>query len=176
MRRQAVTACLTMTTLVFVGALTIAARAQSPAKASDGLALSEFKGYESWQAIAPSETPDGIKAILGNSAMMAAYQAGTPANGKAVPDGAMMAKIEWAKPPNDASPYPVSVPGALKSVAFMVKDAKRFAASGGWGYAKFEPAAGSGRLEQTSPGTACGFACHTRVKARDFVFTEYARR
>lgn len=176
MRRRAVAASLVVAVSVFAGALTIAAQDRSGAKASGDLALSEFKGYESWQAIAPSETPDGIKTIFGNSVMIAAYKAGTPANGKGVPDGAMMAKIEWAKRPNDASPYPVSVPGALKSVAFMMKDAKRFAASGGWGYAKFEPAAGSGALQPSGTGSACGYACHTRVKARDFVFTEYPRR
>jgi hypothetical protein len=159
-------------------AVTLSVRAQdrSPVKVPDGLALSDFKGYESWQTIAPSETPEGIKAILGNSVMIAAYNAGIPANGKAVPDGAMMVKIEWSKHPNDASPYAVSVPDVLKSLAFMVKDSKRFAASGGWGYAKFEYAAASDRFQPSGTGSACGYTCHTRVKARDFVFTNYPRR
>ena len=68
------------------------------------------------------------------------------------------------------------MPDTLKSVAFMVKDAKRFAASGGWGYPKFDYAAASDRLQPSGTGSACGYACHTTVKARDFVFTSYARR
>jgi hypothetical protein len=58
----------------------------------------------------------------------------------------------------------------------MVKDAKRFAASGGWGYAKFDYAAASDSFQPSGTGSACGYACHTRVKARDFVFTHYPRR
>ena len=88
----------------------------------------------------------------------------------------MMAKIDWSKHPNDASPYTVSVPDTLKSVAFMVKDAKRFAGSGGWGYAKFDYTAASDRFQPSGTGSACGYTCHTRVKARDFVFTNYPRR
>jgi cytochrome P460 len=160
---------------VFTVSLTLSAQGKSAAKA-DALAISDFKGYESWQLIAPSETDESLKGIVGNPAMMAAYRAGIPANGKAVPDGAMMAKIEWARQSNDASPYPVRVPGPLKSVAFMVKDAKRFGDSGGWGYAKFDRDAASGRLTQAGTGTGCGFACHTRVKASDYVFTKYGGR
>jgi hypothetical protein len=176
MRQRYIVALVTIAASIFVVTLTVEAQDRSAVKAPDGLALSDFKGYESWQTIAPSETPEGIKAILGNSVMIAAYQAGIPADGTAVPDGAMMAKIEWSKHPNDASPYAVSVPDALKSVAFMVKDAKRFAASGGWGYAKFDYAAASDSFQPSGTGSACGYACHTRVKARDFVFTHYPRR
>jgi hypothetical protein len=176
MRQRHIIVSFALAASVFSMALTVAAQDRSAVKVPDGLALADFKGYETWQAIAPSETPDSIKAILGNSVMIAAYTAGIPANGKPVPDGAMMAKIEWSKHPNDASPYPVSVPDALKSVAFMVKDAKRFAASGGWGYAKFDYTAATDRFAPSGTGSACGYACHTRVKARDFVFTNYMRR
>jgi len=50
-------------------------------KVPDGLAFSEFRGYDSWQTIAPSQTEDGVKAILGNSVMINAYKAGIPGNG-----------------------------------------------------------------------------------------------
>lgn len=158
--------------------ISLAARAQdrSTLKVPNGLALSEFKGYESWQVIAPSATDDGIKAIVGNAVMINAYNAGIPANGKPVPDGAMMAKIEWSKQSNQVSPYAVTVPDKLKSLAFMVKDAKRFAESGGWGYAKFDVDAATGQLAPAGTGSACGYSCHTRVKARDYVFTSYAGR
>lgn len=56
-----------------------------------------MKGYEGWQVIAPSQTEDGLKAILGNPAMIQTYKDGFPDNGRAVPDGAMMAKIDGRK-------------------------------------------------------------------------------
>ena len=77
--------------------------------------------------------------------MIEAYKAGIPGNGKPFPDGAMMAKTHWmAKKPEDQPGEPV-VPGALHDVDFMVKDSKRFADSGGWGYAEFEYDAASDR-------------------------------
>ena len=69
--------------------------------------------------------------------MIDAYRAGIPANGKPVPDGARMAKIHWAPKQNEFFPG-ATVPGKLLNVDFMVKDRKRFADSGGWGYAVFE--------------------------------------
>src|SRR5271163_3368125 len=65
----------------------------------NGLALSEFKGYETWQVITVSKAKipnaDVINAILGNPAMIEAFKAGFPDNGKPIPDGARMAKIHW---------------------------------------------------------------------------------
>jgi hypothetical protein len=142
----------------------------------DGLSFSEFGGYDAWQTIAPSATPEDIKSILGNAVMIQALKEGTPGNGKPVPDGAMMTKIAWVKHANPESPYAVDIPNALQSVSFMVKDAKRFAASGGWGYAQFTYDPKTDRFTPVGTGSACGFACHTRVKANDYVFTKYARR
>jgi Cytochrome P460 len=68
-------------------------------------------------------------------------------------------------------PYAVSNPDKLKSVSFMIKDAKRFAETGGWGYAQFKYDAAADRFKPTGTGSGCGYACHTRVKSRDFVFT-----
>ena len=103
-------------------------------KAPNGVAFSEFRGYETWQTVAPSQTNDGIKAILANPAMINAYKAGIPENGKMFPDGSKIVKIEWARTPNPASPYAVQVPAALKSVSFIEKDSKRFQDTSGWGY------------------------------------------
>ena len=64
-------------------------------KVTNGLAVSEFKGYESWQLISISQRGDMIAAILGNPVMIDAYKAGIPENGKPFPDGAKMAKIHW---------------------------------------------------------------------------------
>ena len=99
-----------------------------------------------------------------------------PENGRPVPDGAMVAKLEWSKKSDDASPYAVSVPDKLKTASFMIKDAKKFADSGGWGYAQFAYDSASDTFKPSGSGAGCGYACHTRVKARDFVFTHFARR
>src|SRR4030095_4053480 len=64
--------------------------------------------------------------------MIDAYQAGIPANGKPVQDGAKMAKIHWKPKPNQFFPD-ATVPGDLLNVDFMMKDSKRFADSGGGG-------------------------------------------
>lgn len=158
----------------------VARQDTSALKAPNGVAYSEFKGFDGWATVAPSATDDGIKSIVANPTMMAAYKSGVPGNGKPFPDGAMIAKIEWAKVPNPDSPYAVLVPGALKSVSFIEKDSKRFAATNGWGYAQFKYDAASHSLKpgQTDPafGKTLCHDCHTAVKAQDYIFTKYAPR
>jgi len=175
MKRHLGTPLIAVAASVFFVSVALTAQDKS-VKVPDGLAVSDFKGYEGWQAIAPSYTDHGTKVILGNPIMMKAYSDGIPDNGKAVPDGAMMAKIEWTQKKDAASPYDVTVPDTLKSLSFMVKDSKRFAATGGWAWAKFDYEPESNTLKPEGTGTACGYACHQAVKARDLVFTHYAKR
>jgi len=145
-------------------------------KVPDGFAFSEFRGYESWQAVSMSHNDRVV-------AMLEAYRAGFPGNGKPVPDGAKMAKIHWMPKPNEFFPQ-ATVPGNLANIDFMVKDSKRFADSGGWGYTVFEYDAASdtfkpGTLASPPPqgnNATCGFACHSAAKARDYVFTDYGKR
>ena len=121
--------------------------------------------------------------IVGNPVMINAYQAGIPGSGKAFPDGARMAKIHWSPKPNEFFPE-ATVPDKLVNVDFMVKDSKRFADSGGWGYAVFEydvPTATFrlGNLTDKPPqgnNAKCGAACHTIAAKQDFVFTVYPKR
>ncbi len=149
-----------------------------------GLAFSEFKGYEGWEVISLSHSEKMLAAIVGNPEMIEAYKAGIPGNGKPFPDGAKMAKIHWVPTTMDDAPGQPTVPGALHDVDFMVKDAKRFADSGGWGYAQFEydPAADAFRpgnefdLPPQAHDAKCGFECHTIVQAKDYVFTAYHKR
>jgi cytochrome P460 len=153
-------------------------------KVQNGLAFSEFKGYEDWPVVAISENGGLISVILGNRALIDAYRAGAPGNGKPFPDGARMAKIHWKPKKNEAYPGTPTVPDTQHDVDFMVKDSKRFADSGGWGYAEFEYEASSdtfrpGTLTDSPPqgnDAKCGFACHTIVKTRDYVFTDYGKR
>ena len=111
---------------------------QIPLKVPDGLAFSEFIGYNSWEDVAVSETQGSVKAILGNPAMIGAYKEGIPDNGKPFPDGVKIAKIEWIKKKNPVSPYFVEIPDTLKSVSLIEKDDKRFPNTQGWAYAQFE--------------------------------------
>ena len=169
---------------VLATGVAISAQDKYTLKVPGGLAFSEFKGYESWQTISISHNGEKLAVILGNPAMIDAYKAGIPGNGKAFPDGARMAKIHWVPKKAEALPGAPLVPDTLHDVDFMVKDSKRFADGGGWGYAAFEwdAAAQSFRPgnQSDSPPQAndakCGVACHTIVKNRDFVFTEYGRR
>lgn len=148
-----------------------------------GLAFAEFRGYEGWQVIATSRNEQSIAVILGNPVMIDAYLAGIPGNGKPFPDGAKMAKIHWSPKQNEFFPD-ATVPGTQKDVDFMVKDSKRFADSGGWGWAVFNYDAATdtfspGTLENEPPqanDAKCGFACHTIVENKDYVFTEYGHR
>jgi hypothetical protein len=153
-------------------------------KVPNGLGFSEFRGYESWQMISVSHNGDHLAAILGNPVMIDAYKAGIPGNGKAFPDGAKMAKVHWNAVKNEAEPGDPTVPGAQHDVDFMVKDSKRFADSGGWGYAEFEYDAAAktfrpGNVHDSPPqenDAKCGYGCHTAVKNRDYVFTQYGAR
>src|SRR5580704_6467457 len=107
-------------------------------KVPGGVAFSEFKGYESWQVIGVSHHGDMIAAIVGNPAMIAAYKAGIPGNGKPFPDGAKMAKIHWNARVATEEPGQSTVQGTQHDVDFMEKDSKRFADGYGWGYGAFE--------------------------------------
>jgi hypothetical protein len=162
----------------------ISAQDRYTLKVPNGLAFSEFKGYEGWQTIAVSHNGGLLAVILGNPAMIDAFKAGVPGNGKPFPDGAKMAKIHWNPKTAETEPGQPLVPNTLHDIDFMVKDSKRFADSGGWGYGEFEYDSAS---DTFAPGTMadkppqgsdakCGFACHTIVKKQDYVFTQYPKR
>jgi hypothetical protein len=149
----------------------------------NGVAFAEFRGYESWQTVAVSHSDKAVAVIVANPEMINAYKSGIPGNGRPFPDGAKMAKIHWN--PKNLEAFPTTtVPGALHDVDFMVKDSKRFADSGGWGWAAFKY---DGASDRFSPATQadmppqandakCGLACHTIARTRDYVFTEYGKR
>lgn len=153
-------------------------------KVPGGLAFSDFRGYESWETISISQNGPVVALILGNPEMINALKAGIPANGKPFPDGVKMAKIHWTPKQQATYPGQPTVAGTQRDVDFMVKDSKRFADGGGWGYAAFMYDAASGTfrpagMDATPPqgnDAKCGVACHTVVKNRDYVFTEYASR
>jgi hypothetical protein len=147
--------------------------------APNGVAFSEFRGYDTWQPVAPSLNGNQIKVITANPVMIAAYKDGFPANGKPAPEGGAIAKIEWAKKPSAEFPARAIVPGDLEAVQFMLKDSKRFPDTNGWGYADFVYDAASSTFKprgNASFATAVCHTCHTAVPQKDFVFTEYQTR
>jgi Cytochrome P460 len=179
-----ISAGVTVALAVLSTGAAISAQDRYSLKVPNGLAFSEFRGYESWQLISISHNGELVAAILGNPAMINAYKDGIPGNGQPFPDGAKMAKIHWNPKKKDTYPGLPLVPNTLHDIDFMVKDSKRFADSGGWGYGEFEYDAASdsfrpGTTTDTPPQSndaKCGAACHTLVKNRDYVFTEYPKR
>ena len=170
-------------TLAALGGRAISSQDKYSVKVPGGLAFSEFRGYEDWQAVGISGNDERVALIVANPEMIKAYRSGAPGNGQPIPDGAKLAKIHWNPKKNQFFPG-TTIPGTLHDVDFMEKDSKRFADSGGWGYGAFEYDAGSGTF---APGTTadkppqandakCGFACHTLVKTKDYVFSEYGAR
>jgi hypothetical protein len=187
MRRSTLTGVsLSASIAILVTCVSISAqdRDKYAVKVLDGLAFSEFRGYEDWAVIAFSANRDKYAVIVGNPVMIDAYKQGIPDNGKPFPDGAKMAKIHWNPKKQENYPGQPTVPGTLHDVDFMVKDSGRFSDSGGWGWAAFDYDEASGTFRPASAASRppqgndakCGLACHTDVVTRDYVFTEYGKR
>lgn len=132
-------------------------------------------GYRDWTlySVAREEgTLRDIRAILGNVRAIEASGSGR----KPFPDGAIFARVAWSYVPLAESARAFGrlqsfVAGEPKNgVQFMMKDSKRFASTGGWGYAQFD----DGKLSTAETQRTC-FACHSIVKDRDFIFTHYVR-
>ncbi|WP_255468394.1 cytochrome P460 family protein [Reyranella sp. CPCC 100927] len=125
-------------------------------------------GYRQWQLIAPAleaEPLDELRAVLGNAAAVDAYRKGT----LPFPDGSVLVKLAWKQKPSPEF-EPATVPGAATTVQIMVKDSKKYAATGGWGFGRFI----DGKPVDEAQHQTC-FACHqARVKGHDFVFTRWA--
>jgi hypothetical protein len=162
--------------LAVLASMALAAQDRFTLKVPNGLAFSEFKGYEAWQDVAVSQTENGLKVIAANNAMISAYRQGVPGNGKPFPEGSKIVKIEWSSKKNPESPYFVMVPDTLKSVSFIEKDTRRFPDTNGWAYAQFLYDAASDTFKPNGDDAKCGYACHTTVAAKDYIFTAYPRR
>jgi Cytochrome P460 len=124
-------------------------------------------GYRKWELIAPSHRPDfgELRAVLGNEVSMNAYRAGT----LPFPDGAVLAKLAWKHVPS-AEVSAAFVPGGATTLQVMVKDSKKYASTGGWGFGRFI----GGKPVDAAQHQTC-FACHQAlVKNHDFVFTRFA--
>jgi len=164
--------------LAVVGGAAISAQDRYSLKVPNGPAFSEFREYQDWKVVAVShaEHLNLIEVIVANPVMIQAYQSGIPGNGKPFPEGSKSAKIHWnAKKATDQPGDPV-VPDTLHDLDFMVKDSKRFADTGGWGYAEFDYDTASETFKPLGNDGKCGAACHTIVAKKDYVFTRYPTR
>ena len=146
-------------------------------KSPSGIAFSDFKGYEDWSVVSSARTDEILKVIVANPAMIASYKAGVPINGQAFPDGSMIVKLQWKLKKSTEAPFAVEVPDVFSQAFVMEKDSNRFPKSGGWGYAVFNYDAASNRFAADPKSLSdCGNACHTAVKAKDYIFHPYQKR
>lgn len=125
-------------------------------------------GYRKWQLIAPAEEAaplDELRVVLGNLEAMAAIER----SAKRFPDGAVLVKLAYKRKPSPDF-EPATIPGQPTTVQVMVKDSRRYASTGGWGFGRFV----NGVAVDAAQHQTC-FACHAaRVKDRDYVFTRFA--
>jgi hypothetical protein len=150
----------------------IALVAPTPSKADDDsspiFGVRIPAGYRQWELIAPShETGDfnELRGILGNAIAMKAYRE----SALPFPDGAMLAKLAWKRVPSGEFDG-AFVPGRATTVQIMVKDSKKYASTGGWGFGRFI----DGKAVDRAQHETC-FGCHqANVKNHDFVFTRLA--
>ena len=125
-------------------------------------------GYRKWQMIAPAEEAaplDELRVVLGNPAAIKAIENST----LPFPDGTILVKLAYKRKQSDEFP-PATVPGQATTVQVMVKDSRRYASTGGWGFGRFI----NGVPADIGQHQTC-FACHqARVKNHDYVFTRLA--
>ena len=140
-----------------------------PAPAPNGIELPA--DFADWRLVSTSARADNdtLRAILGNKAAIKAARAGSI---NPWPDGAILAKVAWRREDIKEWP-PAAVPGGFLQVEFMIKDSRKYARTGGWGFARWWGA------ELKPYGKDAGFvdecfSCHQPVKDRDFVFTRPA--
>ena len=133
-------------------------------------------GYRDWRLISVAREAadlDDIRAILGNDAAIEAYRQGK----QPFPDGTIIARLAWSYESSEENNRSFGreqsfVAGHPKNgVQFMVKDAAKYASTGGWLYAQFDEGT---PVRDTKQIQGC-FTCHEAVKSRDYVFTRYAR-
>lgn len=165
--RRLALACAALAFATTAGLLAVQATADTkPASPIYGVTIPD--GYRQWELIAPAqegEPLNELRVVLGNATAIKAYRDGK----LPFPDGTVLVKLAW-KQIQSPEYEPASVPGAATTVQIMVKDSKKYASTGGWGFGRFI----GGQPVDAAQHETC-FACHeARVKGHDFVFTRYA--
>jgi hypothetical protein len=149
-------------------AAAFAANTSNPDQLSPIYGVSLPDGYRKWELVAPAQEAaplNELRAVVGNDIAVKAYRDGK----LPFPDGTVLVKLAW-KHTQSPEFESASIPGAATTVQVMVKDATKYAASGGWGFGRFI----DGKPVDRAQHETC-FACHEgRVKQRDYVFTKWA--
>ena len=176
-RKSKLTIAITAAVLAVLGAMAVFAQDKYSLKSPSGIAFSDFRGYEDWAVVSSARTDEVLKVIVANPTMIAAYKAGVPGNGQPFPDGSRIVKLQWKPKKSTEAPFVVDVPDVFTQAFVIEKDSKRFPKSGGWGYAVFNYDAPSDKFSPDSKSLSdCGVACHTVVKAKDYIFHPYQKR
>jgi len=167
-----------------VGAIALAVVVSYLAAASDHIdsvavpifGIKIFPGYRDWKLISVAHEAgnlNDIRAILGNDIAIRSYREGK----QSFPDGAVIARLSWNYVPSEENNKVFGreqsfVAGSAPDwyLQFMVKDSKKYAATGGWGYAQFDK---DGKPADAAKHGTC-YPCHVPAKDRDYVFTHYA--
>jgi hypothetical protein len=144
----------------------------------DGIAFSDFRGYEDWPVVSSARQDEILKVIVANPTMIKAYKAGVPGNGQPFPEGSMIVKLQWKQKKSTEAQFAVDVPDVFTQAFVMEKDSTRFPKSnGGWGYAVFNYDAATNKFSPDAQSHSdCGNTCHTAVKQKDYIFHPYEKR
>ncbi len=167
--------CLLLAIFTALGVFVALTRAGSGEAKGSPIYVTEVpQGYRDWTLISVAHEEgklNDIRAILGNDIAIKAYREGT----LPFPDGAIIARLAWgyiaSEENNKAFGRQQSfIAGSpTNGVQFMVKDSKKYSATGGWGFAHFN----DGKPADKTFLESC-FACHQAVPSRDLVFTRYS--
>ena len=149
------------------------ASGQTDAKAAPSYGFTIPPGYRDWRLISLAHEEGNLHsfaAVLGNDVAIKAYRQGT----LPFPDGTIIATMHYSHVSSDENNKVFGrsqsfVPGAPTNIQFMFKNAKEYAATGGWGFAQFK----DGKPDPGASLNAC-FPCHSQIKARDLIFARYA--
>jgi len=176
-RKSNLTIAITTAVLAVLGATAVYAQDKYLLKSPSGIAFSDFRGYEDWAVVSSAKTDEVLKVIVANPAMIKAFKAGVPGNGRPFPDGCKIAKLQWKPKKSTEAPFVVDVPDVFSQAFVMEKNGARFPKSGGWGYAVFNYDPASDKFTPDAKSLSdCGHTCHVAVKAKDYIFHPYQKR
>ena len=130
-------------------------------------------GYRDWGVISVAHEAgnnNDLRAVLGNDVAIKAYREGK----LPFPDGTIIARLAWSYVASEENNKVFGraqsfVAGAPINLQLSVKDSKKYASTGGWGFAQFK----DGKPADEGVHKTC-FPCHVPAKARDFVYTQYS--
>jgi hypothetical protein len=162
-----------VTTLVAGVAFTATASRHADQEAAPIFVTTIPPGYRDWRLISVAHEEGNLNsfaAILGNDvAIKAIRERKLP-----FPDGTIIAALHYRHVSSEENNKVFGraqsfVPGPPTNVQFMVKDSRKYASTGGWGFAHFD----DGKPADEAVLNTC-FSCHAAIKERDLVFTRYA--